>query len=82
METTEQSDSGRWSPKPGDSSQMTEAREVEHLLRTLHQSWEHDELRAALLRVQELFPLCESPGGVCVCHFVCECVCVSLCVCV
>ncbi|XP_070193267.1 leucine-rich repeat serine/threonine-protein kinase 2-like isoform X2 [Littorina saxatilis] len=59
MMETEQSDSGRWSPKPGagDTSQMMEAKEVEHLLRTLHQSWEHDELRTALLRVQELFPL-------------------------
>ncbi|XP_076448668.1 uncharacterized protein LOC143285291 [Babylonia areolata] len=54
---TEQADSGRWSPKPGDSSQMMEAREVEHLLRTLHQSWEHDELHRVLCRVQELFPV-------------------------
>ena len=58
META-QSNSGPWSPEPGDSSQMMEAREVEHLLRTLHQSLEHDEVCNALLRVQELFPLCE-----------------------
>nr|KAG5687425.1 hypothetical protein BaRGS_019824 [Batillaria attramentaria] len=29
-------DSGRWSPKPGESSGLMEAKEVEHLLRTLH----------------------------------------------
>lgn len=58
METAH-SNSGPWSPEPGDLSQMMEAREVEHLLRTLHQSLEHDEVRSALLRVQELFPLCE-----------------------
>ncbi|KAK7465037.1 hypothetical protein BaRGS_00037776 [Batillaria attramentaria] len=49
-------DSGRWSPKPGESSGLMEAKEVEHLLRTLRQSWEHDELKQALTRVQELFP--------------------------
>ena len=87
---TDQSDSGRWSPKPVDSSQMMEAREVEHLLRTLHQSWEHDELQRALLRVLELFPLCESmpcPAGshiVCMCVHTClwACMCVCVCVCV
>lgn len=49
-------DSGRWSPKPGESSHLMEAREIEQLLRTLHQSWEEGELKQALKRVEELFP--------------------------
>lgn len=58
MEIVEQVDSGRWSPKPGEPSHLTEAREVEHLLRTLNSSWEHDELKRSLARVEQLFPIC------------------------
>ncbi|XP_025107353.1 leucine-rich repeat serine/threonine-protein kinase 2-like isoform X2 [Pomacea canaliculata] len=57
MEIVEQVDSGRWSPKPGEPSHLTEAREVEHLLRTLNSSWEHDELKRSLARVEQLFPI-------------------------
>jgi hypothetical protein len=54
------SDSGQWSPQSGDGpSQMMEAKEVEHLLRTLHQSWDHGEVRSAMMRVSDLFPQCE-----------------------